>query len=164
MAAPGRLAGARETRARPPSPGLLHLVVPGRVAPQHLAPHGHLEGPVGQLRLRRLLLPPPAAHPPVAPPEPGVGRAGQAEGSRGLGPRDSARGAAAVVRAARDSGPPRLCSLCPAAGSLSSTEQAPPREGRGPDDVRTQPIGGHAAVGSEARRRLDASVPSGGQK
>lgn len=92
-----RPAGARKTRARPPSPGLPYLVVPGCVAPQHFAPHGHLEGPVGQLRLRRLLLPPPAAHPPVAPPEPGVRRAGRAKGSRGLGWRVSARGAAATV-------------------------------------------------------------------
>lgn len=65
-----------------PRGGLSHLVVPGRVAPQHLAPHGHLEGPVGQLRLRRLLFPPPAAHPPVAPPDPGLGRAGRAKRSR----------------------------------------------------------------------------------
>lgn len=83
-----RPAGTREIQTRSPEPapspsrGLPHLVIPGRVAPQHLAPHGHLEGPVGQLRLRRLLFPPPAAHPPVAPPDPGLGRAGRARRSR----------------------------------------------------------------------------------
>lgn len=39
----------------------------------------------------------------------------------------------------------------PSCRLASSTEQAPRREGRGPYDVRTQPIGSHAAVGSEAQ-------------
>lgn len=48
----------------------------------------------------------------------------------------------------------------PSCRLANSTEQAPRREGRGPHDVRTQPIGGHAAVGSKARRHLSASVLS----
>lgn len=46
-----------------------HLVLPGRVAPQRLAPRRDPERPVGQLRRRRLLLPPPAAHPPARGPD-----------------------------------------------------------------------------------------------
>lgn len=75
-------AGTSNLRPRQIPP---HLVLPGRVAPQHLAPDRHFEGPVGQLRLRRLLLPPPAAHPPVAPPGLGLGRAGRAKRSRRSG-------------------------------------------------------------------------------
>lgn len=88
----------------PTAPGL-----PGRVAPQHLLQTETLRGLVGQLRLRRLLLPPPAAlHPPVAPPGPvsaradlkGVGVAGHgARGRRWRRQRQgSADGSAAPLR------------------------------------------------------------------
>lgn len=104
-----------------PSPGPPYLVLPGCVAPQHFAPDRDFEGPVGQLRLRRLLLPPPAAHPPVAPPGPGLGRAGRAKGSRGLRLRVTARGAAAVaaVSAVRSFSALRVLSLSQAAGLYS---------------------------------------------
>lgn len=46
----------------------------------------------------------------------------------------------------------------PSCRLASSTEQARRTEGRGPYDVRTQPIGSHAAVGSETQGRLNASV------
>lgn len=78
-----------------------HLVLPGRVAPQHFAPDRDFEGPVGQLRLRRLLLPPPAAHPPVAPPGPGLGRAGRSKRGRGLESRVTGRRAVVVALSRR---------------------------------------------------------------
>lgn len=162
-AAPAWPAGPRETRARPPSPGLPHLVVPGRVAPQHLAPHGHLEGPVGQLRLRRLLLPPPAAHPPVAPPELGVGRAGRAKGSRGLGWRVLARGAAATVRAARSRGTPRFLSLRQAAGSPAPRSMRHGGRGGAPRRAHAanrRPLSGTAPEPGDASARAS----SGGGK
>lgn len=94
-----------------------HLVLPGRVAPQHLAPDRDFEGPVGQLRLRRLLLSPPSAHPPVAPPGPGQGRAGQAKRSRALGSRVTARRAAATESLIRFRGALRAPSLGQDTGS-----------------------------------------------
>jgi hypothetical protein len=147
-----------------PSSGPPHLVLPGRVAPQHLAPDRDFEGPVSQLRLRRLLLPPPAAHPPVAPPGPGLGRAGRAKGSRSLRCQVTARGGSH-----RLSGPV----LRRTAGPLSLRSRpallAPPsrrRGGRGsamspsPADAPAQPIDGHAAVRTEARRHLVTEVTS----
>lgn len=129
-----------------------HLVLPGRVASQHLAPDRDFEGPVGQLRLRRLLLPPPAAHPPVAPPGPGLGRAGRAKRSRSLGSRVTTLGAA-VADSAVWFGSAVYLSTLGQAVELSSLgqDQVPRREeqrsaARPPADVSTQPISGRAAI------------------
>lgn len=72
----------------------------------------------------------------------------------GLGARDGSDSLGSEIREHTEV-PPAL----PSCRLASSTEQALRREGWGPYDVRTQPIGGHVAVGSKAWRRLrDSSV------
>lgn len=142
-------AGSSNLRPRQVPP---HLVLPGRVAPQHLAPDRDFKGPVGQLRLRRLLLSPPAAHPPVAPPGPGQGRAGQAKRCRALGSRVTARRAAAATATesvVRFGSALRLPSLGQNAGSARSL--AEPRPGAAE--------GGATQRSASSRRRTHAANP-----